>query len=141
MQAPNDLVGGRIQVLSTSLAVVQPLAQAGRIKVLLVTSSQRVPSMPDIPTAAEAGYPDLTFNSLGGVFCPPGMPEKERESIAADFRKVASSDPVIGQRLGTTGQLLTIRGPSEFAAGVQAQRDKLAGLAKILGVKAATVQQ
>jgi hypothetical protein len=69
------------------------------------------------------------------------MPGKERESIAADFRKVASSDPVIGQRLGTTGQLLTIRGPSEFAAGVQAQRDKLAGLAKILGVKAATVQQ
>jgi len=141
MQAPNDLVGGRIQVLSTSLAVVQPLAQAGRIKVLVVTSSQRVPSMPDIPTAAQAGYPDLTFNSLGGVFGPPGMPEDERESVAADFRKVASSDPVIGQRLGTTGQILTIQGPSEFAAGVQTQRDKLAALAKILGVKAATVQQ
>jgi tripartite-type tricarboxylate transporter receptor subunit TctC len=141
MQAPNDLVGGRIQVLSTSLAVVQPLALAGRIKVLLVTSSQRVPSMPDVPTAAEAGYPELTFNSLGGLFGPPGMPQKERESIAADFRKVASSDPVIGQRLGTTGQILTIQGPSEFAAGVQAQRDKLAALAKVLGVKSATVQQ
>jgi tripartite-type tricarboxylate transporter receptor subunit TctC len=140
MQAPNDLIGGRIQVLSTSLAVVQPLAQAGRIKVLLVTSGQRAPSMPDVPTATQAGYPDLTFNSLGGVFGPPSMPEKERESIAADFRKVASSDPVIGQRLGATGQILTIQGPSEFAAGVAAQRDKLAALAKILGVKAATVQ-
>lgn len=140
MQAPNDLVGGRIQVLSTSLAVVQPLAQAGRIKVLLVTSSQRAPSMPDVPTAAEAGYPELTFNSLGGVFGPPGMPEKERERIAADFRKVANADPVIAQRLGTTGQILTIEGPSAFAAGVKAQRHKLAALAKVLGVTAAKVQ-
>jgi tripartite-type tricarboxylate transporter receptor subunit TctC len=141
MQAPNDLVGGRIQVLSTSLAVVQPLAQAGRIKVLLVTSDQRAPSMPEVPTAAEAGYPDLTFNSLGGVFGPPGMPEQERESIAADFSTAAKSDPVIAQRLGTTGQILKIQGPSEFSASVRAQRDKLASLAKILGVKAATVQQ
>ena len=140
MQAPNDLVGGRIQVLSTSLAVVQPLAQAGRIKVLLVTSNQRAPSMPDAPTAAEAGYPDLAFNSLGGVFGPPGMPEKERESIAADFRKVAKENPDIAQRLGNTGQILTIEGPSEFAAGMQEQRDKLAGLAKILGIKAAKTQ-
>jgi len=140
MQAPNDLVGGRIQVLSTSLAVVQPLAQGGSIKVLLVTSNQRAPSMPDVPTAAEAGYPDLTFNSLGGVFGPPGMPEKERDSIAEDFRKVAKGDPDIAQRLGNTGQILTIKGPSEFTAAVQEQRAKLAGLAKILGIKAATTK-
>ena len=140
MQAPNDLVGGRIQVLSTSLAVVQPLAQGGSIKVLLVTSNQRAPSMPDVPTAAEAGYPDLTFNSLGGVFGPAGMPEKERESIAEDFRKVAKADPDIAQRLGNTGQILTIKGPSDFADAVQEQREKLAGLAKILGIKAATTK-
>ena len=140
MQAPNDLVGGRIQVLSTSLAVVQPLAKAGRIKVLLVTSNQRAPSMPDVPTAAEAGYPDLAFNSLGGVFGPPGMPEKERDSIAADFRKVAKENPEIAQRLGNTGQILTIEGPAEFAAGMQEQREKLAGLAKLLGIKAAKTQ-
>jgi tripartite-type tricarboxylate transporter receptor subunit TctC len=136
MQAPNDLVGGRIQILSTSLAVVQPLAKAGRIKVLLVTSRQRAPSMPDVPTAAEAGYPDLTFDSLGGVFGPPGMSDKVRESIAADFRKVAKADPVIAARLGNTGQILTIEGPSAFAKGVEDQRDKLAALARLLGLKA-----
>ncbi len=140
MQAPNDLVGNRIQVLSTSMAVVQPLAQAGSIKVLLVTSNQRAPSMPDVPTAAEAGYPDLTFDSLGGVFGPPGMPDEERESIAADFRRVAKGDPDIAQRLGNTGQILTIEGPSEFGASVQEQREKLTALAKILGIKAATTK-
>ena len=59
MQAPNDLAEARIQVLGTSLAVVQPLMQAGKIKVLAVSSTQRAPTAPDIPTAKEAGYPAL----------------------------------------------------------------------------------
>jgi tripartite-type tricarboxylate transporter receptor subunit TctC len=136
MQAPNDLVGGRIQVLATSFAVVQPLANAGRIKVLAVSSRQRAPSGPDIPTAAEAGYPDLTFESIGGVFGPRDMPLALRAKIAADFKKVAE-DPIIPKRLGDTGQIITLLGPAEFAASVNAQRDKLAELARILGVKAA----
>jgi tripartite-type tricarboxylate transporter receptor subunit TctC len=136
MQAPNDLVGGRIQVLSTSFAVVQPLANAGRIKVLAVTSRQRAPSAPDIPTAAEAGYPDLTFESIGGVFGPRDMPQALRERIAADFRKVAE-DPIFPQRLGATGQIMAVLGPAEFEDALRAQRDQLAELAKILGVKAA----
>jgi tripartite-type tricarboxylate transporter receptor subunit TctC len=135
MQAPNDLVQSRIQVLSTSYAVVQPLANAGRIKVLVVTSRQRAPSAPDIPTAIEAGYPDLTFESIGGVFGPPSMPDALRESIAADFKNVAE-DPIIAKRLGDTGQILSVLGPAEFAESIDQQRDKLADLAKVLGLKA-----
>jgi tripartite-type tricarboxylate transporter receptor subunit TctC len=136
MQAPNDLVGGRIQVLATSYAVVQPLANAGRIKVLAVSSRQRAPGASDVPTAVEAGYPDLTFESIGGVFGPRDMPLRLREKIAADFRKVAE-DPIIAKRLADTVQIMTLLGPTEFAASVQGQRDKLAELARILGVKAA----
>src|SRR6516225_5643618 len=97
MQAPSDLAQSRIQVLSTSLAVVQPLSKAGRIKVLAVTSRQRAPSAPEVPTAAEAGYPALTFESIGGVFGPRDMADKLRESIAADFQKIAE-DPIIAKR-------------------------------------------
>jgi len=135
MQAPNDLVTNRIQVLSTSYAVVQPLARGGRIKVLVVTSRQRAPSAPDVPTAIEAGYPDLTFESIGGVFGPRSMPDTLRESIAAEFKKVAE-EPLIAKRLGDTGQILTVLGPAEFTKSVDEQRDKLAGLAKVLGIKA-----
>jgi tripartite-type tricarboxylate transporter receptor subunit TctC len=116
--------------------VVQPLARAGRIKVLAVTSRQRAPSAPDIPTATEAGYPDLTFESIGGVFGPRDMPDALRESIAAEFRKIAE-DPIIAKRLGDTGQIVSVLGPAEFAKGVAEQRDKLAILAKVLGVRAA----
>jgi len=97
MQAPNDLAEQRIQILSTSLAVVQPLAQAGKIKILTVTSRKRAPTAPDVPTASEAGYPALTFESIGGIFGPRGMPDKERENIAADVRAV-SADPAIASQ-------------------------------------------
>jgi tripartite-type tricarboxylate transporter receptor subunit TctC len=140
MQAPNDLAESRIQVLSTSFAVVQPLMKAGRIKVLAVTSRQRAPSAPDIPTAAEAGYPALILESIGGLFGPSTMPASVREKIAADFRKVADEDPIIAKRLADTGQIMSIQGPADFAKGVQEQRDKLADLAKVLGLKAATTQ-
>jgi tripartite-type tricarboxylate transporter receptor subunit TctC len=135
MQAPNDLAEDRIQVLSTSFAVVQPLMKAGKIKVLTVSSTRRAPTAPEIPTAKEAGYPALTFESIGGLFGPRGMSEQLRESIAADFRAVAA-DPAIAPRLGDIGTIMDIRGPAEFAAAVQEQRDRLAGLAKVLGLKA-----
>jgi tripartite-type tricarboxylate transporter receptor subunit TctC len=138
MQAPNDLIAGRIQVLSTSLAVPQPLANAGRIKLLVVTSRQRVPSQPNVPTAIEAGYPDLTFESVGGVFATPSMPVEVRKRIAADFHKVADANPEIGKKLELTGQIVSIRGPDEFGAAIKAQRDKLIDLAKLLGLKKST---
>ena len=136
MQAPNDLVESRIQVLSTSYAVVQPLARGGRIKVLVVTSRQRAPSAPDVPTAIEAGYPDLTFESIGGVFGPRSMSDALRENIAAEFKKVAE-DPIIAKRLGDTGQIMSVLGPADFAKSIDEQRDRLAALAKVLGIKAA----
>jgi tripartite-type tricarboxylate transporter receptor subunit TctC len=77
----------------------------------------------------------LTFESIGGLFGPRGMSEQLRESIAADFRAVAA-DPAIAPRLGDIGTIMDIRGPAEFAAAVQEQRDRLAGLAKVLGLKA-----
>src|SRR5215813_6340377 len=116
MQAPSDLA-------------------ESRIKVLAVTSRQRAPSAPDVPTAAEAGYPALTFESIGGVFGPRGMTDKLRENIAADFQKIAE-DPIIAKRLGDTGQIMSVLGPAQFGARVQEQGDKLAALAKTLGAKA-----
>jgi tripartite-type tricarboxylate transporter receptor subunit TctC len=135
MQAPNDLAEDRIQILSSSLAVAQPLMRAGRIKVLLVTSRQRASGAPELPTAAEAGYPALTMETAGGLFGTPQMPESLRQSIARDFRDVAEHDPIIAQRLADTGQIMTLRGPADFARSVAEQNDQLGKLAKIIGLK------
>jgi tripartite-type tricarboxylate transporter receptor subunit TctC len=137
LQAPNDLAEGRIQVLMTSFAVVQPQMQTGRVKVLAVTSRKRAPSAPEVPTVTEAGYPALEMESLVGLFGPRGMPSELRERIAVALGEVAVADPVIATRLAATGQLVNIRGPSEFAAAIEQQRAKLAEIAKILGIKSA----
>ncbi len=137
LQAPNDLAENRIQLLSSSLAIVVPLMQAGKVKVLAVTGRTRALSTPDIPTVREAGFPALEMESIGGIFGPRGMPLAAREQIAADVRAAVSSDPTIAAKLQATGQVIDLRGPAEFAAGIKELRDQLAGIAKVLGMKAA----
>jgi tripartite-type tricarboxylate transporter receptor subunit TctC len=137
LQAPNDLAEGRIQVLMTSFAVVQPQMQAGKVRVLAVTSRKRAPTAPEVPTVKEAGYPALELESLVGLFGPRGMPGELRERIAVVLGEVAAADPVIAARLAVTGQIINVRGPAEFAVAIEQQRAKLAETAKILGIKSA----
>jgi len=137
LQAPNDLAEGRIQVLMTSLAVVQPHMQAEKIKVLAVTSRKRSPGAPDIPTVAEAGYPALELDSPIGLFGPRGMPIELRERVANELRAVVEADPVITARIESTGQIVAIGGPDAFAAEIKRLRAKLAATAEILGFKRA----
>jgi tripartite-type tricarboxylate transporter receptor subunit TctC len=137
MQGPNDLAENRIQLLSSSLAIVTPLSQAGRIKILAVTGRKRAGSVPDVPTVREAGYPALEMESIGGMFGPRGMPLATREQIAADVRAAVANDAGIAAKLQSTGQVIDVRGPAEFAAGIKEMQDQLAGIAKVLGMKSA----
>src|SRR5262249_23345157 len=134
MLAPNDLGEGRIQVLASSLVIVQAPMQTGRVKVLAVSSRERAPTAPDVPTIAEAGYPALALESVMGLFGPRGMPIEQRERLAADLSDIAAADPQIGTRLAATGQILKIRGPAEFGASIDELRARLAAIAKAVGM-------
>jgi tripartite-type tricarboxylate transporter receptor subunit TctC len=136
-QAPNDLAEARIHLLMASYATMRPLVQAGKLRVLAVTSRKRVGIATDIPTVAEAGYPYLGLDSLIGIYGPREMSNALRESIAADVRAVVEADPTFASRLAATGQVVDIRGPAEFAAGIKEIRDQLASIAQTLGIKAA----
>jgi tripartite-type tricarboxylate transporter receptor subunit TctC len=141
LQAPNDLAQGRIQALLTAYAAMLGLIQSGKVKVLAVTSSSRVPIAPDIPTVTEAGFPFLGMNSLIGIYGPRGMPDALRDKIAADVQAVVAADPTIAERLAVTAQVVDVRGPAEFAKGIKEMRDQLADIAKVLGIKAAQQSQ
>jgi tripartite-type tricarboxylate transporter receptor subunit TctC len=136
LQAPNDLAEGRIQVLMTSLAVVLPFTQTGRVRVLAVNSRTRAPAMPQVPTAIEAGYPALTLEGMNGLFGPRGMADELRQRIADDVL-AAAADPVIPARLASIGQIMQLAGPAQFAAAIDEQRATLASIAKSLGLKPA----
>jgi tripartite-type tricarboxylate transporter receptor subunit TctC len=135
LQAPNDLAENRIQLLMASYAAMRPLTQAGKIRVLAVTSRQRAGIATDIPTVAEAGFPYLGMDSLIGIYGPRGMPQALRDGIAAEVRAVIEADPTIASRLAATGQVVDIRGAAEFAAGIKEIREQLASIAQTLGIK------
>ena len=132
VDATNDLAEGRVQLFEAAFAIVRPQVENGKIKVIAVTNTTRLPTQPNIPTVEEAGQPALTVDGLVGLFGPTGMPLELRQRIAADVRAVA--DDTIKDRLATTGQLLNIGGPEEFAKSVEEQRAQIAGFAKSLGI-------
>ena len=134
VDAATDLAQGRIQFYRSALAIIQPQLQAGTIKVLAMSNSERAVAAPNIPTAAEAGYPSLEFDGLIGLFGPPSMPMALRERIAGDIKAVMAADASIGERLVRTGQAVNPGGPAEFAKSVTDQRARVAEAAKAMGV-------
>jgi tripartite-type tricarboxylate transporter receptor subunit TctC len=132
--APVDLGEGRIQVVMSSMAVVQPQWRADRIKFIAVTNKARVKAAPDVPTAREQGYPSLEIEGLAGLFGIKSMSAELKEKIAADFR-TAAADGSIGERLESTGQIINIGGPKEFADSIGEQSANVAAVVKAIDFK------
>ena len=132
--APTDLGEGRIQVVMSSYAIVQPQIQAGRIRPLIVNGKTRAPAVPNIPTARESGYPSLEVEGLVGLFGLKTMSDAMKEKIAADVKAVAE-DGSIGERLKATGQVISVGGPKEFADAIAEQRANIAAVAKAIDFK------
>ncbi|HZE46096.1 MAG TPA: tripartite tricarboxylate transporter substrate binding protein [Xanthobacteraceae bacterium] len=135
VQAGTDVAEGRVQVLMSSLALVQPHLQSGKVKLLAVTSHEPVATLPGIPTVGAAGYPALELEGLVGLFGPRDMPADLRERIAADVRAVAAEDPEIKARLAATGQVVNPGTAAEFAKAVDDQRAQVATIAQQIGMK------
>jgi tripartite-type tricarboxylate transporter receptor subunit TctC len=136
VQGLNDLIENRLQIYVTALAIVRSQAETGKVKILALTNRDRAPIFPHVPTAMEAGFPDLTLEGLVGLFGPRRMSSELRERIAKDIRAVAAS-PAVAARLETTGQVMNLGSPSEFAASIEEQRERVANAAKDVGIKAA----
>src|ERR1051325_9306163 len=87
--AIQDLTEGRLDIYVHALSVLMPQAQSGRVRLLAVASRQRAPAMPDVPTVAELGFPELAMGGLGGFFGSRGMAAAIRERVAADVMAIA----------------------------------------------------
>ena len=132
VQAATDLSEGRLQVMMSSYAILQPHVQAGRVKVLAVNGHERTTLLPGIPTANESGFPALEVEGLVGLFGPRGISNELRQRISADVVAVAA-DPTIAERLAGSAQVANPGGPAEFAAAIDQQRAQIATIAQALG--------
>jgi tripartite-type tricarboxylate transporter receptor subunit TctC len=134
VQAVNDLAEARLQVYSSSYAIQRPQREAGRIKVLAQMGRKRAPSLPDIPTAAEAGFPAMEMEGLVGLFGSPAVSAELREKIGADIVAVAD-DKDVDAKLNATAQTPTRGGAKEFTEIMARQRAQIAVIAKALDLK------
>jgi tripartite-type tricarboxylate transporter receptor subunit TctC len=134
VQAINDLAEGRIQLYVAAYAIMRPQVQAGKVKVIAITNSERAPMIPDVPTAREAGHPALQIDGLVGLFGPKEMPKELRDRIAADVM-AAASDPDVSAKIGATGQIVRPGGAEEFAREIDVQSRVVSDAAAAAGVK------
>jgi tripartite-type tricarboxylate transporter receptor subunit TctC len=137
VEALTDTATGRMHLYWAAYAIVRPQVQAGTVKVIAIANSEPTTLVPGVPTAAQEGYPDLTFDGLVGIFGARDMPPSLRDRIAADV-KTALADSAVHARLSATGQIVVPGSAAELAASIDKQRAGLAGVAKVLGAKSAT---
>jgi tripartite-type tricarboxylate transporter receptor subunit TctC len=92
-QAMSDLVGGQVNMLFDSVATALPLIQAGNIRPLGVTSRERTPELPDVPSLLEAGMPEMVAPSWAAIYAPAATPaaivERLRSEMAAAHESAA----------------------------------------------------
>jgi tripartite-type tricarboxylate transporter receptor subunit TctC len=127
-----DFASGRVQLLATGITLLLPQVQAGRGKFLMVTNTARSPLAPEAPTPQEAGFPELAFNGVNGIYGWRDMPESLKARIAADVRGIAT-DPALAARLQPTGATMRPGNAAEFAAAIEEQRAKVATVAQAAG--------
>jgi tripartite-type tricarboxylate transporter receptor subunit TctC len=121
--ALNDLMGGQIQFIFENFPTALPLVQAGKLRALGVTGSQREPSLPEVPTVAEAGVPGFAATSWFTVAAPKGVPAPLVERINADLKR-ALSTPQAAEDFKRQGIRLVGNTPAEAARFVVAETEK-----------------
>ena len=134
VEAATALAGNQIDFLLTSVAIVQPLVSAGKIRMLAVTSRDRASFAPDVPTVHELGFGGLAVETTAGLYGPKTMARDLRERIARDVKEVVS-DKTVTDRLLATGQVVRAGSPDELAGTIKEQSDLTARIAKTLDLK------
>src|SRR3954467_15737157 len=130
----NDIMGGQIHLLADPMAPLPPLALAGKIKALAVTSGKRMAAAPDIPTIAESGMTGFEFVSWYGLWGPKGLPAEITAKLQSEVAKVLAQPDVKG-RLGVLGFEAIGSTPLAFATFIDEESAKYGGIIHEAGIK------
>jgi len=133
-QAITDVIGGQVAMSFSSLAASLPHIRSGRLIPLAVTSAQRSPILPELPTLAEKGFSNYEATAWYGIIAPPHTsPEIVEKLRAASLRAFGSTEVVA--RLNALGATLAPTSPTEFAAFIRKEIERWAPVVKASGAK------
>jgi tripartite-type tricarboxylate transporter receptor subunit TctC len=132
--AVNDLLAQQVQMVFLDLPILLPQVQAGKLKPIAVGARERSPSVKDVPTTAEAGFPQIEAENWYGMVAPAGTPP----AIVARLNKIATEamqSADVKEKLASQGATLVGNKPDEFAAYIRAEIDKWGKVVQAAGIK------
>ena len=133
--ALQDLLGGQVDLTFGTAPPFMPHIQSGKLRVLAVTGKQRLPSLSQVPTTAEAGYPKVNATSWFALFAPAATPKPVVDKLAADVRAVVQSAAFQqkAQEQGATAEYLS---PQQLGEQVRADLGNWAQVVKASHIEA-----
>ncbi|MCK1514374.1 tripartite tricarboxylate transporter substrate binding protein [Bradyrhizobium sp. 190] len=132
--ALTDLLSGNIQVMFDTLGTALPPVKGGLLRPLAVSSAQRIPDLPDVPTVAESGYPDYVVGVWFGIAAPSKLPDDIAQKLTASLHK-ALGDDTFRTSLEKVGYLpLRPKTQAEIDKFVATDRARWAGVIKALNI-------
>lgn len=127
--ALNDVIAGQVNAQFDNLPSSMPHIQAGKLRALAIAAPKRLPALPDVPTFAEGGLPEMDNMAWYGLVAPAGTPQAVIDRIH-DATVKALKDPKIAQRLADGGSLVDGNTPVEYAAQIKRELELRQRIAK-----------
>jgi tripartite-type tricarboxylate transporter receptor subunit TctC len=130
-----DLLAGVVDMAFDGLGTSGPQIKAGRLRALAVTTPQRNPLLPDVPTMAEAGIPDFSVTTWYAIFAIKGTPKDVQDRMYQEIRKILQNDPEIKKVWENQGATIGGEPPAEFAKFVRSEIDRWSKVVKESGAR------
>ena len=134
-QAMTDLLGGTIPLVYTAVAGAIQHVRSGKLHAVAVSSAQRAPSLPDVPTFIESGVADFDINSWVGLLAPAKTPAAIVDKLNTELNAVLN-DPVVRERLSTLGISASPGGPEKFGRDMARDLARYGQVVKAANIKA-----
>ena len=129
-----DLIPGNIHATFAIIPAVLGNVKAGKLKGLAVTSEERSPLAPEVPTVAEQGFPRFDATVWIGLLAPAGLPKDVLAKLAAETQK-GMADPELRKRLGSSGFQVVGGTPEQFATFIRSESQKWGEIVRLTGAK------
>jgi tripartite-type tricarboxylate transporter receptor subunit TctC len=133
--ALQDLLGAQVDLTFGTPPPYMQFIQSGKLRALAVTGKSRLPSLPDVPTAAEAGLPKLDATSWFGVFAPAKTPRPIVDKLSAEIAKILAT-PAFRQKAAEQGAAADYMAPEAFGSFVDAESKRWATIVKSSRIEA-----
>ena len=131
--AARDIAAGVVDAVVITTSSIRPPVQAGRARILAVTSARRAAAYPDVPTLAERGFPGFDMNDWNGLFAATGTPRAAIQRMASAVGD-ACRDAGVKARMDPLGAEMVGSQPEEFTAWLDAQRPVVGQVIREAGI-------